>query len=429
MKEEQYGYRSAFAKQNAKVIPNCDDMPDFSYTARNKTGVIERDVVFAQNEKAVAETLRAKGLTPTQIKPIKKTFDVNIILEMVTPIRLIDKITFIKNLSVMLKAGLPVAKCLKILSLQTPNKKFAKIIAEVGRSVENGTTLADSISKYPNVFSGIFVSMIRVGELSGNLEQNLLYLSEQMQRDYDLMSKAKGALTYPIIVMIALGIVGFLMFTFVLPKLTSTFNDLNVQLPLMTRIVMRLVDISAHYGVFLLIVFILLIFAFLYWRKTAGGKVVVHKMVLYIPVFSTIVKKINLARFVRIFSSLIKSGMPIVEALEVSSHVVGNIYYQRTIAAAAGKVKIGSPLASGFKKEPKLFPSLVVQMMEVGEESGTTDTILEEVANFYESEVDQTMKNLSSILEPVIMMVIGAVVGILAVALITPIYNITQSIN
>lgn len=392
-------------------------------------GASEHDVMSALNEHSVAEALRARGLSPTAISAVRKSFDIHDLLEAITTIKLIDKITFIKNLSVMLRAGLPAARCLKILSAQTTNPKFAKIISELGRSVEGGTTLADAMAKYPRVFSPIFVSMVRVGEVSGNLEKNLLYLSEQMQRDYDLISKARGALTYPIIVMVALAIVGFLMFTFVLPKLTATFNDLNVQLPLMTRVVMATVDIFARYGILIFVLFLLMIIGFFYWRKTESGKKIVHKLVFYIPISSRIVKQINLARFVRTFSSLIKSGMQIVEALEVSSHVVGNIYYQKVISDAAARVKVGSPLATSFKKQPKLFPNLVVEMMEVGEESGTTDQVLAEVANFYETEVDQTMKNLSTILEPVIMMVIGAVVGLLAIALVTPIYNITQSIN
>jgi type IV pilus assembly protein PilC len=271
--------------------------------------------------------------------------------------------------------------------------------------------------------------MVRVGEVGGNLEQNLAYLAEQLQRDYDLVSKAKGAMTYPIVVMVALAIVGFLMFTFILPKLTSTFVDLHVELPLITRVVIKIVDVFSAYGLYILVLIFGLGIGFFYWRKTDAGKKVTHRVVLSLPVFSGIVVKINLARFVRVFSSLIKSGMPIVEALEVSSHVVGNIYYQKAIAEAASKVKIGSPLSSGFRKQPKLFTNLVVQMMEVGEESGTTDAVLAEVAEFYEADVDQTMKNLSSILEPVIMMVIGGVVGVLAVALITPIYNISNSIS
>lgn len=404
-------------------------MPLFSYTARNKTGVLQKDTMTAVSERAVAEALRGQGLIPTLIKPAGKKFDLQEMANLIRPIKLLDKITFIKNLGVMIRAGLPLARSLRILATQTPNPKFAKIVSDIARMVEGGTALADALAHYPSVFSPIFVSMVRVGEVSGTLEQNLTYLSEQMQRDYDLVSKAKGALTYPIIVMIALGIVGFLMFTFVLPKLTSTFKDLSVQLPLMTRIVIRLVDIFAAYGVWLLLLLIVLAAGFVYWRGTESGKKVLHKIVFYLPVIAPIVVKINLARFTRVFASLIKSGMPIVEALEVSSHVVGNVYYQQSIAEASAKVKIGSPLTAAFKKQPHLFSNLVIQMMEVGEESGTTDTVLTEVANFYESEVDQTMKNLSAILEPVIMMVIGAVVGFLAVALITPIYNITQSIN
>lgn len=404
-------------------------MPEFTYTARNKLGAVEQDVMNASNERSVAEALRARGLSPTAIKAVRRTFDISKLLEFLTIVKLIDKITFIKNLSVMLRAGLPMARCLKILSNQTTNPKFAKIVSELGRNVEGGVTLADSMAKYPRVFSQIFVSMVRVGEVSGNLEKNLLYLSEQMQRDYDLMSKAKGALTYPIVVLVALGIVGFLMFTFVLPKLTATFKEINVQLPLMTRIVMSIVDVFAQYGLFIFLLLVLMSVGFFYWRRTDSGKKIIHKAVLYIPISSGIVKNLNLARFVRIFSSLIKSGMPMVEALEVSSHVLGNIYYQKVVADAALKVKVGSPLAASFKKQPKLFPNLVVEMIEVGEESGTTDQVLAEVAGFYEAEVDQTMKNLSSILEPVIMMVIGAVVGFLAIALVTPIYNITQNIN
>jgi type IV pilus assembly protein PilC len=285
------------------------------------------------------------------------------------------------------------------------------------------------LEKNPKVFSPIFVSMVRSGEVSGNLDLSLNYLSEQLQKDYDLMSKARGAMTYPIVVLGVLVIVGFIMFTFILPKLTSTFKDFNVQLPITTRIVIGVVDIFSHYGILILAGIIFAVFGLLYWRKTPSGKTVIHKVLLYLPIFGPIVKKINITRFVRVFSSLLKSGMPIVEALEVSSHVLGNIYYQRVVNDAAVKVKIGSPLSAGFSKGDNLFPPLVVQMMQVGEESGTTDTILSEVANFYDAEVDNTMRNLSSIMEPVIMVIIGAVVGVLAVSIITPIYQITQNIG
>ncbi|HEX5430096.1 MAG TPA: type II secretion system F family protein [Patescibacteria group bacterium] len=404
-------------------------MPDYAYVAKTKEGGVEKNTIFALNEKAAVDVLRSKGLLPVSVSVSKKQFDVGQWLNSLSSIKLLDKITFFKNLSVMIKAGLPVSRALKILAVQTTSPKLQKIILDVSRGVESGTSFSDSIAKYPGVFPDISVSMIRAGEASGNLEANLEYLSEQMRRDYDLISKARGAMIYPIVVIVALLIVGFIMFTFILPKLTETFKEFDVALPLTTRIVIGVVDIFAKYGFYIMGVVLVGVGGFVYWRKTPAGKVVVHKAVLYMPIISDIVKKINVTRFLRVFVSLIKSGMPMVEALEVSSKVVGNIYYQKVIRDAASNVKVGQSVVTAFKKEPRLFATLIVEMMEVGEESGTTDAVLGEVANFYEADVDQTMKNLSSILEPVLMMIIGAVVGLLAVALITPIYSIGQGIN
>jgi type IV pilus assembly protein PilC len=404
-------------------------MPEYTYIARAKNGTTEQDVITAYNEKSVVEALRARGLMPTTITEIKKKMDLSSLLGIFNRIKLIDKITFIKNLSVMIKSGLPVSRSLKIMSEQTINKKFAGIVAEVARAVESGSSLADSLSKHPEVFSSLFVSMIQVGEVSGNLEGNMKYLSEQLQRDYDLVSKTKSAMTYPIIVMIALVLVGFAMFTFVLPKLTATFKEFNADLPAMTKLVIAMVDVFSHYGIFLLIGFVAFLAGFMYWRKTEPGKAVIHQVVLIMPVFSGIVKKVNTARFVGVFASLLRSGMPIVDSLDVSANVVGNIYYKKAVKEVASKVKVGSSLGSSFRKYPHLFDPLVIQIMEVGEESGTTDAILSEVAAFYEAEVSETMKNMSSILEPVIMMVVGVVVGFLAVALISPIYSIAQNVG
>ncbi|HYC27451.1 MAG TPA: type II secretion system F family protein, partial [Chitinophagaceae bacterium] len=341
-------------------------MPDYNYVARDKEGNIEKNIATGVNEKAVVESLRARGLVPTSIKEVRQKIDFNTLLKSIGTIRLIDKITFIKNLAVMVKSGLPVSKSLKILSQQTTNKKFAVIVGDVSRAVESGSALAEALAKYPNVFSNIFVSMVKVGEVSGNLEQNLHYLSEQLQRDYDLISKAKGAMTYPIVVMIALVLVTFAMFTFVLPKMTATFKEFDVELPIMTKIVIGLVDIFAAYGLLMFPAFIGLIVGFFYWKKTANGKAIVHRVVLYIPVFGKIVKQINLARFLGVFSSLMKSGMSIVDSLAVSTDVVGNVYYKKVIAEGSAKVKVGSPLTAAFKKRPDLFDPLIIQMMEVG---------------------------------------------------------------
>ncbi len=404
-------------------------MADFAYVARAKNGTIEHDTIEAMNEKSVVEVLRSRGLSPTSIKPVQKKMDFGSFTSMIKRIKLIDKITFIKNLAVMIKSGLPVARSLKIMSEQTVNKKFGTVIADVAKGVESGTSLADSLAKYPNIFSPLFVSMVQVGEVSGNLELNLKYLADQLQRDYDLVSKTKSAMTYPVIVIIALILVGFAMFTFVLPKLTATFEEFDAELPMTTQLVMTGVDIFSKYGIFIFLAFILGGFGFMYWRKTPGGQVIVHKVVLNLPVLGKIVKKVNTARFVGVLASLLRSGMPIVESLEVSGNVLGNLYYKKAVKDAAEKVRVGSSMGAVLAKYPHLFDPLVIQIMEVGEESGTTDTILSEIATFYEAEVNETMKNMSSILEPVIMMVVGVVVGFLAVALISPIYSISQSVG
>lgn len=236
-------------------------------------------------------------------------------------------------------------------------------------------------------------------------------------------------MTYPVIVIIALILVGFAMFTFVLPKLTETFAEFGASLPATTKLVIAAVNIFSKYGIFIFIGLIGAAFGFLSWRRTEGGKRVLHKVVLHLPVLGKIVKKVNTARFVGVLASLLRSGMPIVDSLDVSANVVGNIYYKKAIKEAADKVRVGSSMGAIFRKHPALFDPLVIQIMDVGEESGTTDTVLSEIAIFYESEVSETMKNMSSILEPVIMMVVGVVVGFLAVALISPIYSIAQGVS
>src|SRR3989338_8974869 len=275
---------------------------DYIYTARTKTGAILKDMMSAANQRAVADALRAQGMVVTSIKLHNARIDFASFWDLVRPIKLLDKITFIKNLSVMLRAGLPASRCLRILAAQTTNPRFTKIVTQISKEVESGTSLADSIEHYPGVFSPIFVSMVRVGEISGALEQNLNYLADQMQRDYDLMTKARGAMTYPIIVLVALTIVGFLMFTFVLPKLTSTFKDFQVELPILTQVVIGVVDVFASWGVLILALLVAAAFGFLYWRKTASGKAVIHKAVFYIPIAAGIITKINQARFVRVLS-------------------------------------------------------------------------------------------------------------------------------
>jgi type IV pilus assembly protein PilC len=271
--------------------------------------------------------------------------------------------------------------------------------------------------------------MVKVGELSGSLNKSLEYLSIQLQREASLKSKTKGAMIYPAVIVSAMFIIGIFLSIFVLPTLTSVFKQFGGDLPLTTRIVIAFSDFMSGHAVLVIGGLIGIIVGFIAILRTHQGQRAFDYFLIKIMIVNTIIKKINLARFSRILSSLLKSGIPIVQGLEVAGDSLGNILYQELVAEAASQVKLGKPLAESLGKNEDLFPVLVVQMIQVGEESGTVQEILEQLSTHYEEEVDDTLKNLSSIIEPLLLLVIGAVVGLLAMALISPIYSISESIQ
>lgn len=404
-------------------------MAEYSYAARDRDGQIFQNTVVASSREAVGQMLRQQGLLPTSItEKHGRLINVHMFKGFFSHVTLIEKLTFIKNLAVTIRAGLPVSKALGVLNKQASNVYLRDVIGKIKSDVESGKSLSESMALYPRIFTTIVVSMIRVGESSGELENILDYLGKQIARDYNLIRKTKGALMYPAVVLVALVLIGFLMFTFVLPKLTASFKEFNTELPALTKGIISLVDIFSHYSFIVLLGLVAAATAFWVWHRTRSGKLFTHKFNLYAPILGKISRKLNLARFTIVFSGLLKSGMPIVEALKISGDTVTNIYYQEAIHDASDKVKVGVDLRTALEKYPKLFTPLVTQMIQVGEESGTMEKVLEEVANFYESEIDETVKNLSSIIEPVLVIFIGLVVGVLAVGLILPIYSITQNI-
>lgn len=365
---------------------------------------------------------------PTEIKENTKLSIIEF-LKSVSTVSLAEKIGFVQNLSVMLKAGIPVSKCLFILVKQTQNLRFKSIITDISGQVESGKGLSEALEKYPSVFPNIFVSMVKVGELSGNLDKSLEYLTIQLQREADLKSKTRGAMIYPSVILGAMVIIGVLMSIFVLPKLTSAFKDFKTELPVTTKIVIAFADFMSAHAVLAILGMVGIVALALYAYHTYLGKKYFDLFTLHFMVINPIVKKVNLARFSRILSSLLKSGIPIVQGLEVASSSLNNVYYRELTAKAAVDVKLGKPLAASLGSNNTLFPVLYVQMLEVGEESGTVQEILEQLAVHFEEEVDTTLRNLSSIIEPLLLLVIGGIVGLLALALISPIYNISNSIS
>ena len=399
---------------------------EYKYSAINKSGQTESDMITASSYHDAVSQLHSKGLIPTEVLEHKPDV-LNTFLTKLSGVSLNDKILFIQNLSVMLKAGIGMGKALKILSTQTANRRFKQILDQVFQDVEAGKSLGDALARYPQAFNNIFVSMVRVGELSGNLDKSLEYLGIQLQREHNIIAKVRGAMIYPMVIVFAVVVIGFLLGLFVLPSLLSTFKDSGVALPLPTRIIIFLVDLLQQHTFLIIGGLIGLVIAFIAVLRTEKGQRIFDKILVNTPIFGGIVKKLNMARFARIMSSMLKSGTPILEGLQIAADSLGNYEYKNAINVTVQDVKVGKTMAESLAKYPKLFIYLVTQMISVGEESGTVEAILEEIAVRYEAEVDDTMSNLSSVIEPVLILGIGTVVGILALALIGPIYSISSS--
>lgn len=400
---------------------------EFTYTAITKDGRKESSIISAPNIATAGHLLKEQGLLPTEILEKGAKSASSNFFSGFSSIKFEEKINFIDNLGVMLKAGIPISRSLQILVKQTTNKRFQEIINDVHTQVEQGKGLSEAMEKYPNIFPNIMISMVKVGEISGGLDKSLEYLNIQLHREADLKSKVKGAMIYPSVIVGAMIIIGILLSIFVLPSLTGIFKDSGTSLPFTTKLVIGFGDFMSAHAWVVIVGLILFVTSFIMGLKTHQGKRAFDIFSLHFMSINTIVKKINLARFSRILSSMLKSGIPIVQSLDVAAESLNNIPYKELIAAAALEVKVGKPLAESLGKNPTLFPPLVVQMLEVGEESGAVQEILEQLAIHYEQEVDNTLKDLSSIIEPLLLLFIGGIVGFLAMALIAPIYSVYQN--
>jgi type IV pilus assembly protein PilC len=342
---------------------------------------------------------------------------------------LTQKVFFTENLKVMVHAGLSISEALNTLGLQAESKTFKRVIALVKEDVESGRSLSAGLGKFPKTFPPIFVNMVQIGEVSGTLEDVLGELTQQMKKDYELRSKVRGAMMYPIVVLVAmLGITTGLL-VFVLPKLLAVFKEFgDVKLPLATRILMAMSDFAQNNGLLLLFGLIALGVALVLVSRTRIGRSVVHAFIIKSPLIGPIARKVNLARFSRTVSGLLRTDIPVVQAFTVTSDVLGNVHFRNAIRDSAERIKKGETISRALGSYPKLFPPLIVQMVLVGERSGTVDDLLADIATFYEQQVDQVLDNLSSIIEPILILTLGGMVGGIALAVITPIYALTESI-
>jgi len=410
-------------------------MPQFFYTAVSHQGQRTSGIKEAANSSELAKLLREEGFILTSVKAAQKDYSDNSTFKRISGIfrifgriSLAEKMLFARHLSVMVKAGFSLNKALQVLAAQTKNSRFAKIIADLEESVRKGNSFGDSLTKYPDVFSDLFVNMVRVGETSGSLDENLNLLAIQMKKDYTLLSKVKGAMMYPAVILVAMIGVGVAMMVFVMPKLMAVFTELNVPLPLATQVILNISKFLSENWLPVLIVLIAVIVSTRIFLRTKQGKIVEDKLILKMPIFGNISKKVNSARMARTFSSLIESGVSIVRTLEITSGTLTNVFFQRSLLEAAKEVQKGEPLSAILAKFSDLYPPLVTQMIQVGEETGTLGDITKRLAEFHEEEVANITKNLSSIIEPILMVIIGAAVGFFAISMIQPMYSMMNSL-
>jgi len=397
----------------------------FKYVARNQDGKKEEGEIEAKNQTEAGHNLQNKGLRILTIAEKREKKGLQIIPQRISSV---DKIFFTQNLYIMIRTGFSLARGLKTLVLQTENKRFKGIIEKLRSDVEKGITLSKAMEKFPKIFDELFVNMIAAGEVSGKLEEVLQQLTIHMKKDHALLSKVKNAMTYPLIIVIAMLGIGTGMIIYVIPQIKFIFDSAGATLPLPTRIVLGLSDILQHYGLYIFVGLVGLTFLYFRFLKTQQGKKIIHKVMLKTPILGGIVKKVNTARFTRNLSSLLKTDIPIVQSFGIIERTLGNYYYKKAMKETAEKVKEGVTISQVLEQFPDLFPPILIQMVSVGEQSGTLEVIAEEIAQFYEEDVDQTMTTLPTILEPVIMLVIGAAAGVLVAAIILPIYSLSEAI-
>ncbi|MDO8594045.1 MAG: type II secretion system F family protein [bacterium] len=402
----------------------------FRYKAQKASGELYESERDAADKFALAHELRGEGETPISVTLPKHSSGAHWkrFVPFLGHISLHDKVAFIRNLGGMVGAGLTISRALNVLERQTSHPRFKRIIVGVSDRISTGASLCNALADYPEVFSSIVVSMVRAGEESGNLSGSLHAVSTQLDEMYVLQRKVQGAFIYPAVVMGALFLVGLLMFVYIIPQLATSFKDFNVQLPLSTRMVIAVSDfLQAHLFIGLSLIFCSL-FALWVAAKSALGKRFIDFIALRMPVISLLVKETNAARTAQTLSSLLSAGVEIVRALEITAEVLSNSYYKNVLKRAGEAIERGEPMSSVFRENEALYPPFLSEMVAVGEETGKLSGMLKETGEFFAAEVAQKTKDLSAIIEPVLMVVVGVIVGFFALAMITPAYSLMDSI-
>lgn len=409
-------------------------MAKFTYTGSTKEGGVVTQVVDVVDKYAVYDIARENGHTVLKVSEVKNfsfsgLINVEKINFFLSRVKSDELVMMTRNLSSMLKAGLPLSRALSVIERQSKNPRVKGEVQKIRESINKGDPFYTALKQFPKTFSHLYVAMVRAGEESGGLVDALATISLQLERLSSLRKKVKGAMIYPAIVISVMIIIGILMMIYVVPTLTSTFTQMNIELPLSTKVIIGFSDLVSNHGVLVLAGFIATVVGFISVVKTRPGRKALHFTIIHLPVIGNIIKQTNSAYTARTLSSLLSSGVDVISALNITEDVLQNVYYKKVLHDAAIHVEKGSPLSEVFIENEHLYPILVGEMVLVGEETGQISGMLTEIASFYETEVEQKTKDLSTIIEPILMVVIGGGVGFFALAMIAPIYSISDSVN
>lgn len=401
---------------------------EFIFKAQDQQGNFKEGKIEAISKEAAILVLQQNGLIPTSVERRSREVDVMRDLskawEGVTQKELV---IFFRQFSILIDAKVPIIPSLRTIGDQTGNSFLRMVIMDVVQDIEDGMPLSESFAKHPEVFSSLTINMVKSGEISGNLQKSVAYVADNIEKNYKLTAKIKGALFYPAFVISVAIIIAFLTITFILPRLTAMFDEMDVDIPWYTRLLMAIGDFMAAYWWAVLIGIFGMIGGFIYYMKTEAGRKEWDQLKLKLPILGNLFRDMYMARFADNLAVLLSGGIPIVRALIIVGDIIGNVTYQSIILRAADEVKSGGTISSIFARSADI-PPIVSRMVKIGEETGKLSEILKKVSGFYEEETDRITRNLTTLIEPVLIIFLGIGVAILVFAILMPIYNIADKI-
>lgn len=400
-------------------------MAEFSYKAKAPNGTVMEGIIEAAEQRAAVDKLRGQKYIILEINEAKKSAIDQFIksLGFKPKVKSKDLVLFSRQLSTLVSAGVPIVQGLSILIEQIENKVFKNIVEKIQEDIESGQSIADSLKKHPNAFTDLYVAMIRAGEMGGILDVILERLSSYLEGAEALKGKVKGAMVYPIVVGLIAGVVTLFLLTVVIPTFKEIFESFGAELPLITQFLIDLSDFLRKWIIAVILVPIGLFIGFKQFRKTPFGNYKTDEIALKIPVFGILLKKVAVAKFTRTFGTLIKSGVPILQALDTVAKTSGNKVIEKAILEAREAIREGERIADPLRRSA-IFPPMVIQMISVGEETGNLDTMLSKISDFYDQEVDNAVKGLTSMIEPIIIVVMGVVIGSIVIAMFMPMFEL-----